>query len=168
MMQSRKLFFTPKGLDLKAQGCRAAATLGNGSQSSSTPKGLHHGRTFRVIQPLRGRICASRILSQGSRVAATLGFGIKPLRGRQPLQSLCPTLLGAAPWEGMTKEGHEPRRCRRVLRGRPWAACELSPGGADENSPGQRPGKGRPNKAASPGGAKEALLRLRRMERSPR
>ena len=49
---SEPMLFTPKGLHHIAQGCRAAATLGETTPRAPTPKGLHQPP---LMQPLRGR-----------------------------------------------------------------------------------------------------------------
>src|SRR5947209_6065917 len=87
---------TPKGLHLLAQGCRAAATLGRKDDHWPTPKGLHRPDGKRGFNPFGvGRRFAT--FSQGSRFAATLGFEMRPLRGK--CDRIClPCKLTCEPW----------------------------------------------------------------------
>jgi hypothetical protein len=47
--------FTPKGLDLKAQGKRSAALGGEDIKGIHTPKGLHQWAHATLMKPLRGK-----------------------------------------------------------------------------------------------------------------
>ena len=75
------MLFTPKGLHNTVQGCRAAATLGDEPQTTY-PEGVASNSTYRLCNPFRvGNPFACR--TQGSReYAATLGYGMQPLRGK--------------------------------------------------------------------------------------
>ena len=72
-------FFTPKALHSKAQGQRRSrATLGKDYEYSPYPKGVAPSVWYNAF----GVKKSCGIDDPGCAEAATLGFGIKPLRGK--------------------------------------------------------------------------------------
>jgi hypothetical protein len=76
------MVFTPKALHPIAQGCPRSGLPWVGRPHATYPEGVASPGAMHPIQPLRGRE-TSGFGSQGSReYAATLGYGIQPLRGK--------------------------------------------------------------------------------------